>query len=123
MPILMPTPDEMSRMSHAQRAKARRALWAIIRDTDQHLEQQQQQLVDAAQFGQHVLDQARALEHTEPRDSPTDIIARRIDALCAFSTDGEAVGTRRRLTREAVAYPIAAAPSATATSDNDPTIQ
>ncbi len=104
MPTLLPSPHEFARLSPRQRAKARRALWAIIRDTDQHLEQQQQQLVDAAQFGQHVLDQARALEHTEPRDSPTDIIARRIDALNAIYA-GEH-HDRSRFVKEAIAYPI-----------------
>lgn len=77
MPVLMPTPDEMSRMSHAQRAKARRALWAIIRETDVYLDRTVRAIENQVSFGEHIRSIARDLERIHPQDPPHVTAARR----------------------------------------------
>jgi hypothetical protein len=68
MPMLLPTPEEMARLTPRQKDKARRAIWKIITETDQHIERTARRVSDAAAFGEAVREHARALERYMPRE-------------------------------------------------------
>jgi len=85
MPVLMPTPGELRGMTPAQREKARRAIWRILRDTDDNVRREVRNVTTAAAFGEAVRERARELERYCPKDPPW---------VCA---------ERRRLLLEAIA--------------------
>jgi hypothetical protein len=77
MPVLMPTPGELRELTPAQRERARRAIWRIIRDTDDAVLREVRGVKDLAAFGEAVRDRARALERICPKDPPWIIAERR----------------------------------------------
>jgi hypothetical protein len=70
MPVLMPTPAELRELTPAQREKARRAIWRILRDTDDNIRREVRNVESAAAFGEAVRERARQLEHYAPKDPP-----------------------------------------------------
>lgn len=76
MPQVLPSRAELARMTPAQRAKARRAIWAILAETDIHIERESKRRDPAVAFGQAVRDNARLMERYVPRD-PDYVIAER----------------------------------------------
>lgn len=80
MPLVLPTPEEMRRLTPPQRDKARRAIWAIIRETDERILREIRNVTTAAAFGEAVREQARDLERIVPRDPPW-VCAERRQAL------------------------------------------
>jgi len=70
MPVLMPTPCELREMSPRQREKARRAIWRILRETDDNIRREVRTPLTAVAFGEAVRERARALEHYAPKDPP-----------------------------------------------------
>lgn len=76
MPVLMPTADEIRRMTPDQRRRVRSALWSIVRETDAQIERVAASIDSAAEFGRQVRDRARELEKYEPQD-PDEITAQR----------------------------------------------
>lgn len=81
MPVLMPTKDDLQRMTPMQRQRARRALLRIMAETDDYIAAEAAR-VAARQFdGAKIIDQARALERVTPRDRPEVIAERRRIAL------------------------------------------
>lgn len=81
MPVLLPTPAELRRMTPAQRGRARRALWAILTETDRQVDRDQRKLDDAASYGEYVRATARELAKYEPIESAYVIEQRRQIAL------------------------------------------
>lgn len=81
MPALIPTPEDMKRMTPAQRARARRAVWAILAETDKYIQRQSRRRDDAAAFGAAVRERARDLERFIPRDPPYVTAERRRQLL------------------------------------------
>lgn len=84
MPVLMPTPDELQRMTPAQRDKARRALWRIVAETDRQVEHDLERANDAWALGEHIRATARELEKYQRHDPPHVIAQRRQIALEAM---------------------------------------
>ncbi len=76
MPMLMPTPDELARLTPRQQDKARRAMWRIITETDEQVNRTAKRITEAVAFGQAVRDHARALERYMPRE-PAYVTAER----------------------------------------------
>lgn len=76
MPQVLPSRAELARMTPAQRAKARRAIWAILAETDVHIERESKRRDPAVAFGQAVRERARLLERYAPRD-PAYVTAER----------------------------------------------
>lgn len=85
MPVLMPTPGELRELTPAQREKARRAIWRILRDTDDTVRREVRHVNTHTEFGEAVRQRARDLERYCPKDPPW---------VCA---------ERRRLLLEAIA--------------------
>ena len=77
MPQLIPTRDEVARMNPRQRDRARRAIWAILAETDRHIERESVRRDDAVAFGEAVRQRARDLEAYMPKDPPWVTAARR----------------------------------------------
>ena len=101
MPILMPTPDELQRIPGHKRERIQRAIANILTGISDIAHEETQRVQDRRRFGDLVLRDARILEQTEPRDSPTTITQRRIALLQAISPNTP----RQRLIREANATP------------------
>lgn len=76
MPQVLPSRDELARMTPQQRAKARRAIWAILAETDTYIERESRRRDPAVAFGQAVRERARLMERYAPRD-PGYVIAER----------------------------------------------
>lgn len=85
MPLVLPTPDEMRQLTPPQRDKARRAIWAILRETDERIVREVRNVTSAAAFGEAVRQQARDLERYVPRDPPWVIQERRAQLIEAVS--------------------------------------
>ena len=77
MPQIIPTRDEMTRMTPQQRSRARRLIWAILAETDRHIERESRARDDAKAFGEAVRQRARDLEAYTPKDPPWITTARR----------------------------------------------
>jgi hypothetical protein len=77
MPIILPTPDELSRLRPAQREKIRRAVWAILTESDRVAAREAAKAHELHAYGEHVREHARALEEHIPRDDSATILARR----------------------------------------------
>jgi hypothetical protein len=77
MPVLMPTPGELRELTPAQREKARRLIWRILRDTDDTVRREVRGVKDSVAFGEEVRDRARALERICPKDPPWVVAERR----------------------------------------------
>ena len=85
MPQLVPTKDDLDRMTPAQRKRARRAVWAILAETDRYVERQHHSHDLMHLWGESVRERARVLEAHIARD-PDDVInARRIALMEAIS--------------------------------------
>ena len=80
MPQVIPTRDEIVRMTPKQRDRARRLIWAILAETDRHIDRESQRRDDAKAFGEAVLQRARDLEAYIPKD-PLWVTAARRQAL------------------------------------------
>ena len=106
MPVLMPTPAELRRIPRHKRERIQRAIVGILADVDDLADSEAQRTEDRRRFGDLVLRDARVLEQTEPRDSPTEIQQRRIDLLMALSTSVQTPVHRKRIVREANAIPL-----------------
>lgn len=63
-------------MTPQQRAKARRLIWAILAETDKHIERESRRRDDAAAFGEAVRERARLLERYALKD-PAYVTAER----------------------------------------------
>ena len=85
MPQIIPTHDEITRMTPQQRARARRLIWAILAETDRHIDRESQRRDDAKAFGEAVRQRARDLEAYIPKDPPWVTAARRQALLEATS--------------------------------------
>ena len=85
MPQLIPTQDELARMTPRQRDRARRAVWAILAETDRYLDKQSQRRDDLQAWGESVRQRARDLEAYIPKDPPWVTAARRQALLEATS--------------------------------------
>ena len=85
MPQLIPSRDEITRMTPQQRARARRLIWAILSETDRHIDRESQRRDDAKAFGDAVRQRARDLEAYIPKDPPWVTEARRQALLEATS--------------------------------------
>ena len=85
MPQIVPTKDELARMTPAQRERARRAVWGILAETDRYLDRQSRRRDDLRAWGEAVRERARALEAYIPRDPAHIIDARRVALLEATS--------------------------------------
>ena len=85
MPQIIPTHDEITRMTPQQRARARRLIWAILAATDRHIERESRARDDAQAFGEAVRQRARDLEAYIPKDRPWVTAARRQALLEATS--------------------------------------
>ena len=85
MPQVIPTRDEIVRMTPKQRDRARRLIWAILAETDRHLDRESQRRDDAQAFGEAVRQRARDLEAYIPKDPPWVTAARRQALLEATS--------------------------------------
>ena len=77
MPQVIPTRDELVRMSPKQRDRARRLIWAILAETDRHIDRESRRRDDAKAFGEAVRQRARDLEAYIPHDPPWITAARR----------------------------------------------
>lgn len=77
MPQIIPTRDEITRMTPKQRDRARRLIWAILAETDRHIERESRARDDAKAFGEAVRQRARDLEQYMPQDPPWVTAARR----------------------------------------------
>ena len=77
MPQVIPTRDEIVRMTPKQRDRARRLIWAILAETDRHIDRESQRRDDAKAFGEAVRQRARDLEAYMPKDPPWVTAARR----------------------------------------------
>ena len=77
MPVLMPTPGELRELTPAQREKARRLIWRVLRDTDDAVLREVRTATSAAAFGEEVRERARTLERYCPKDPPWVIAERR----------------------------------------------
>ena len=77
MPQIIPTRDEITRMTPKQRDRARRIIWAILAETDRHIERESRARDDARAFGEAVRQRARDLEQYMPQDPPWVTAARR----------------------------------------------
>ncbi len=77
MPQVIPTRDDLTRMTPKQRDRARRLIWAILAETDRHIDRQHKARDDARAFGEAVRERARDLEHYIPKDPPWITAARR----------------------------------------------
>ena len=106
MPIIMPTADELQRIPRHKRERIQRAIVNILTGVGDLADEQAQQIQQRRQFGDLVIRDARILEQSEPRDSPTDIAQRRIELLTAVSTPVQTPVHRKRIVREANAIPI-----------------
>ena len=106
MPILMPTADELQRIPRHKRERIQRAIVNILTGVGDLADEHAQQIHQRRQFGDLVIRDARILEQSEPRDSPTDIAQRRIELLAAVSTPVQTPVHRKRIVREANAIPI-----------------
>ena len=80
MPLVLPTPDELRHLTAPQRDKARRAIWAILRETDERIVREVRNVASAEAFGEAVREQARQLERFIRRDPPW-VIAERVREL------------------------------------------
>ena len=76
MPQLIPSPDELASMRPDQRAKARRAIWAILADTHKYVDREARRRDRAISYGEAVREHARLLERVCPRD-PAHVTAER----------------------------------------------
>ena len=76
MPQLIPSADELAHMRPDQRAKARRAIWAILADTHKYVDREAQRRDRAISYGEAVREHARLLERVCPRD-PAHVTAER----------------------------------------------
>ena len=85
MPQVIPTRDEIVRMTPKQRDRARRLIWAILAETDRHIDRESQRRDDAQAFGEAVRQRARDLEAYIPKDPPGVTAARRQALLEATS--------------------------------------
>ena len=85
MPQVIPTRDEIVRMTPKQRDRARRLIWAILAETDRHIDRESQRRDDAQAFGEAVRQRARDLEAYMPKDPPWVTAARRQALLEATS--------------------------------------
>lgn len=85
MPQIIPTREEMTRMTPRQRDRARRAIWAILAETDKHIERQSRVRDDNKAFGEAVRQRARDLEAYTPKDPPWVTAARQRALLEATS--------------------------------------
>lgn len=77
MPQIIPSRDEITRMTPQQRDRARRLIWGILAETDRHIERESQRRDDAVAFGEAVRERARALEAYIAKDPPWVTAARR----------------------------------------------
>ena len=85
MPQVIPTRDEIVRMTPKQRDRARRLIWAILAETDRHIDRESQRRDDAQAFGEAVRQRACDLEAYIPKDPPWVTAARRQELLEAIS--------------------------------------
>ena len=85
MPVLMPTPGELRELTPAQREKARRLIWRILRETDDMVRREVRGVKDSVAFGEAVRERARALETYCPKDPPWVTAERRRLLLEAIS--------------------------------------
>lgn len=85
MPQVIPTQDELVRMTPKQRDRARRLIWAILAETDRHIDRESKRRDDAQAFGEAVRQRARDLEAYIPKDPPWVTAARRQALLEATS--------------------------------------
>jgi ApbE superfamily uncharacterized protein (UPF0280 family) len=85
MPQIIPSPDEITRMTPKQRERARRVIWAILAETDKHIDRESQRRDNAKAFGEAVRERARDLERYIPKDPPWITAARRQALLEATS--------------------------------------
>lgn len=76
MPQLLPSRAELARMRPAQRAKARRLIWAVLAETDHYLERESKRRDSLVAFGEAVRERARLMERYVPRD-PAYVTAER----------------------------------------------
>lgn len=106
MPALMPTPEELQRIPRHKRERIQRAIVSILTGVGDLADEHAQRAEQRRKFGDLVLRDARILEQSEPRDSPTDIAQRRIELLAAVSTPVQTPVHRKRIVREANAIPI-----------------
>ena len=88
MPFLMPTADDLARMSPAQKQRARRAIARIALELDQAAAdlvdiKQAQRAADRQAFGERIRAHARTLQAQRPPDPPHLIAARRRTLLDA----------------------------------------
>ena len=81
MPMLMPTPDELARLSKAKRERIRRAVMAILLDVDDAAAVGVRQALSDEAFGERVRAQARELEKYAEKSPPHEIRIRRAIAL------------------------------------------
>ena len=77
MPQIIPTRDEITRMTPKQRDRARRMIWGILAETDRHIERESRARDDAQAFGEAVRQRARDLERYMPQEPPWVTAARR----------------------------------------------
>jgi len=84
MPILMPTPEEMQRLSWPQRERIRRAVLHVLRDADKVAAREMLRAETAREFGERVRQQARALEVYAIREDNETIRQRRMALLEAI---------------------------------------
>ena len=77
MPQLIPTSDDLQRMTPRQRAKVRRLIWQVLVATDRHIERESVKRDDIKAFGEAVRQRARDLERYMPKDPPWITAARR----------------------------------------------
>lgn len=106
MPALMPTPEELQRIPRHKRERIQRAIVSILTGVGDLADEHAQRVEQRRKFGDLVLRDARILEQSEPRDSPTDIAQRRAELLMAVSHNCANDVDRRRIVREANAIPI-----------------
>lgn len=88
MPFLMPTADDLARMSPAQKQRARRAIARIALELDQAAAdlvdiKQAQREADRQAFGERIRAHARTLQAQRPPDPPHLTAARRRTLLDA----------------------------------------
>jgi hypothetical protein len=81
VPQIIPTRDEMTRMTPKQRDRARRIIWAILAETDRHIQRESERRDDLKAFGEAVRQRARDLEQYMPKDPPWLIEQRRQQLL------------------------------------------
>ena len=106
MPALMPTPEELQRIPRHKRERIQRAIVSILTGVGDLADEHAQRVEQRRKFGDLVLRDARILEQSEPRDSPTEIQQRRIELLAALSTSVQTPVHRKRIVREANAIPL-----------------